>query len=214
MREVEIRNSIDRPVRDIYGRFAGIVAAYTVEGPEGVKAIGVDSGDGRLRQYSASRFIVGEAGLVLVPEWKLITDGIGKDTAAVRKRLEALKELRDEGEVSPHICDELSNEYASKLKALEDNHAQVSQYLRERLSELDQEIATLERFTLEVKIQHRSGEMDDEAYKRVAANCGYLTTKNLQEKGEIDRVLAAAVDQPAERAPLPDSQAPVPTETA
>ena len=192
MRVEDLRRSAGKPVRDIYGRHSGVLNGYTIDSEDRVTMVALEVGGGQLRRFPANRFVTGDEGPLLLPEWKLQTEGIGKDISTLKKRIEALKVLGSEGEVSSHSYEELENEYSSKLRALEENYNRLSEQLSARIQELDEEVATLEHMIVEAKIQYRAGEIDNESYELLNGNCVNLRAKNLQEKEEIQRVLKSA----------------------
>lgn len=189
MRSDELSKAVGKPIRDIYGRHVGLLNSFTVEGTDKVTDVGIDIGGGRLRKLPGARFVTGEEGPLMVPEWKLQAEGMGREIVNVKKRIEALKSLSADGEVSAHVYEELENEYSSKLRTLEEGHKQLSDQLSRRIQELDEEVSAMEQFIVEAKIQYRSGEMDDGTYQLVSGSCASLRAKNLQEKEEIQRAL-------------------------
>ncbi len=189
MQADEMKSGVGKPVKDIYGRYIGFVVGFSIDSSGRVKAVGLDEGQGQFSEYPGIRFVIGEDGPVMVPAWKLDTEGLGQNSAIIRKRLEALKGLAKEGEVPPHIYEEMTNEYSTQLKSLEESYAQLSQAVTKRVRELDAEVEGIERFLVNIKVQHRSGEVDDDTFKSVSENCGAMKAKNLQEKEELTRLI-------------------------
>jgi hypothetical protein len=132
---------------------------------------------------------VGEDGLLLVPQWKVDTDSLGKESVVVRKRIDALKGLVKDGEVTQQIYESMTKKYDSKLRSSEDSYIRLSQSLEARVKQLESDIESIERFLVDVRVQHRSGEIDDESYETINSSCSALMAKNLQEKEELMRGL-------------------------
>jgi hypothetical protein len=65
-----------------------------------------------------------------------------------------------------------------------------------RVRELDADVEGIDRFLVNIKVQHRSGEVDDQTFKSVSDNCGGMKARNLQEKEELSR-LVRTISEPA-----------------
>ena len=199
MQADEIKNKVGKPIKDIYGRYMGFIAGYSVDGSGKLIAVGIDEGQGQFSEYLGTRLVLAEEGPAMLPAWKVDTEGLGQNGATIRKRLEALKGLAKEGEVPPHIYEEMTNEYSTQLKSLDDSYAQLSQTVAKRVRELDADIESIDRFLVNIKVQHRSGEVDEQTFKSVSDNCGGMKARNLQEKEELVRLVKSISELVAPR---------------
>jgi hypothetical protein len=204
MQTEDIRGLVGKSVKDLYGRHIGFILGFSIEGAGKVKDVAIDIGSGQFREYPGSGFVIGEDGLLMVPQWKVDTESLGKESVVVRKRIDALRSLVKDGEVTQQLYESMTNKYDSKLKSFEESYIRLSQNLETRIKQLDSEIETIERFLVDVRVQHRSGEIDDESYEVISANCSALRAKNLQEKEELTRGLKSLAEPLAYLAePLP-----------
>lgn len=189
MRLDDLVRSVGNPVKDIYGRYVGYITAFTTDGPNEPKSIAVDVGSGVLRLFPSNQFVVGERGPVLLPAWKVKAQGWGREISVVRKRIDGLKSLVEDGEIPESTFDDMNASYTEKLKELEESRGEFTRELERRQAEIEKDTATIEQLMVEAKVQHRCGELDDEVYEVVSGNCTAMRTKNNQEKDEIARLL-------------------------
>ncbi len=189
MQVEEITRSLGKPVRDLYGRHIGFISGFSVEGSGKIRAVGLEGGSGRFEEYPGSRFVVGEEGPILVPEWKVETESLGRESSSIRKRIDALDILAKTGEIQQRLHEEMSKEYAARLKNLDEVIIQHSKRLSARITELDAEVEALDRFIVNLKIQRHSGELEEDLFAKVNANFTAMRAKDLQEKEELSRAL-------------------------
>jgi len=190
----EIEGNLGRPVKDLYGRHVGFLTAVCVESNGRVKTVGLEVTSGRFEEHPGSRFVVGEDGPILVPEWKVESEAIVRETSMVSKRLDALDFLYKKGEFEQPLYEEMSKEYGSRLSSLADVQAGQAKRLTERTAELDSEVVKLDRFIANLKLQRHSGEVEEHVYERMVAGCSALKAKNQLERDELTRAFDAQIE--------------------
>jgi hypothetical protein len=100
-----------------------------------------------------------------MPDWKLEAVDIISELSLLRKRITALESLKDskeiEGEIYAELLDSQKAGYYDKVKAAQS----LSASMKHRLSEVSSQISSLTRYLVNAKLDHKSGELDEESLK-------------------------------------------------
>ncbi len=103
--------------------------------------------------------------ITLTPDWKLEAVDIISELSLLRKRIGALESLKDtkeiEGEIYTELLDSQKAGYYDKVKTGE----ALSASMKHRLSEVAGQISSLTRYLVNAKLDHKSGELDEESLK-------------------------------------------------
>ena len=81
------------------------------------------------------------------------------------RRIKALDELQKNGDIDINIYEELRKQHSSSIEELKEQKEILLESLKERIQKLDNQIKELEIFLANSKMQHSSGEIDEQAYK-------------------------------------------------
>ncbi len=190
MRSEAVQKIVGRPVKDIYGRYVGYVVGFSVDTTGELRSVGADQGSGEFVEYPSNRIVSDKDGLIVIPSWKVDTDSLAKETEMVRRRAQALEDLKKEGEIPSHVYDEMYKQYSGQLRSLQESYNNLGQRLRRRVEELDHQGEVLERFLANVKVQFRSGETDEATFKVASDYCLSMKSRDAKEKEDIARVLS------------------------
>jgi CdvA-like coiled-coil domain len=194
MRTEVIRSLVGRPVKDTYGRYVGFVVGFSVDTSGELESVGVDQGSGEFTEYPSQRVVSTEDGFVVIPVWKVDSEQLAKEIEGVRRRAKALQELMREGEIPKGLYDEMFTGYNSDAEKITDAYKDLAQNMVERVQQLEQQKESLERFLANLKVQFRSGEIDEGAYKVAADCCQAMRERNEREGGELERTLKAVTE--------------------
>jgi hypothetical protein len=214
MRSEVIQKLVGRPVRDVYGRYVGYVVGFSVDTTGELTSVGVDHGSGEFIEYPNTRIISDKDSLVVIPSWKIETDGLAKETETVRRRAKAADDLAAEGEIPKHLYDEMFNLYGGQLKTLQESYKALAEKIKNRLGEIENQSDVVDRFLANVKVQFRSGEIDESTFKVVSDYCSTMKGRNIKETEDLSRVLRLITEpltQPA--SPETAETEPVPVQT-
>lgn len=199
MRTEAIQKLVGRPVKDIYGRYVGYVVGFSVDTTSELRSVGVDQGSGEFAEYPNNRIISDKDGLIVVPGWKVETEGLGKEAELVRRRTRALEDLAKEGEIPPHLHEEMYKQYSEQLTSLQQSYDNLAQKLRRRIEELDHQGEVVDRFLANVKVQFRSGEIDEGTFKVASDYCVSMKARDVREREDLAKVLGMITE------PLPST---------
>jgi len=204
MRAEALEKLVNKPVKDTYGRYVGFVVGFSVETSGDLKSVGVDIGNGEFSEYPSNRIVSTEEGFVVIPAWKVESDALGKKMDGLRRRAKALQELAREGEIPRPLFDETMGKYTQEASEVQGTYKSLAETMVVRVGELEEQKETLDRFLVDVKVQYRSGEIDEAAYKVASECCDAMQKKNAQEREELSKMLRLATEplgssQPAQK---------------
>ena len=180
---------VSKPVKDTYGRYVGFVVGFSVDTSGDLTSIGVDQGNGVFTEYPSERLVSAPDGLVVIPSWKVDCESLGKEMDGVRKRAKALQELAKEGQVPKTLFEEMMGRYGEEAERTRESYKTLGEEMLVRTQELDLQRESLERFLVNVKVQYRSGEIDESSFKLASECCQAMQEKNSQERQELGRML-------------------------
>ncbi len=183
-----VQKFIGKPVKDIYRRYIGYVVGLTLDASGRLNSVGVDKG-GIFEEFSGNQIIMENENLILIPSWKVEAEKFVKEHELTAKRFKALDELLKNHEIPSYVYEELYNQYKSTLGKLEESKKRLLEKLNKRIKDLDSHIKHLERFLGYLKVQHKTGEISDEAYKIASDYLNSNISKTFQEKRDIEAAL-------------------------
>ncbi len=189
MKPDSITPLVGRPVKDLYGRHAGFAIGFSIDTSGEVKSVGVDEGKGKFAEYPSSRLVADKDGFVVVPAWKIESAVLSKEQEMVKKRLQALTDLRKDGEISKAAHDKMHQQYEEQFDKIQMSFGEFSKKIIQRVKELEQQEEVLEEFLINIKVYSRSGEIDDAAYKAMMEISNSMSSRDAREKEELNRVL-------------------------
>jgi hypothetical protein len=206
MRAEALEKLVDRPVKDIYGRYVGFVVGFSVDTSGELKSVGVDQGNGEFTEYPDERIVSTADGFVLIPAWKVECDSLGKDIDGVRRRAKALQDLAREGEIPRAIFDDMMAKYSDEASKIQGSYKSLAEAMVVRVGELEGQREALDRFLVDIKVQFRAGEIDEAAYKVASESCQSMQRRNSQEMEDLTRMLKAATEPLAQQQQQQPSQ--------
>jgi len=211
MRAEALEKLVNKPVKDTYGRYVGFVVGFSVDTSGGLKSVGLDQGNGEFTEYPNERVVSTAEGFVVIPEWKVACESLGKEVEGVRRRAKALQELAREGEVPRTLFDDMMGKYSDEASKIQGTYKSLAESMVIRIGELEGQKESLDKFLVEVKVQFRAGEIDEAAYKVAAESCQAMQTRNSQEMSELTKTLKS-VTEPLSSAPSSQQQQQPPQE--
>ena len=163
--ELETRALLARPVIDIYGRSLGRVIGIERNAFGELEGVQVEAQGGQINLAKARQLAVTPKSITLTPDWKLESEEVISELSLLRRRISALESLKDSKEIDGEIYSELVGSqktgYIDKVKTAE----ALPTSMRKRFAEVSGGISSLTRYLINAKLDHKSGELDDEALK-------------------------------------------------
>ena len=98
--------------------------------------------------------------------WKHSFEKIGKDLELARKKKQTLDDLFNSGKISQNTYESINNEITNAVTELEARQKGVSEKMTSKITELEEQINTLEMFLANSELQYAAGEIDEQSHER------------------------------------------------
>lgn len=138
-------------------------------------------------------------------------DKINGELELAKKKKQALDKLLSEGRVSKPTYDSFSDEVAEAIAEIEAKQSSLVGKMKAKVSELEQQLKTLEFLLVNSEIRHVAGEMDEEAYSH---ECNVLSLGLETTRQELNEIKEAISDLSEKNIYLPPQASPEAEETA
>src|SRR5713101_7414352 len=163
--ELETKALLGRTVSDIYGRLLGRVIGIERNPFGEMEGVQVEATGGVILTAKARQMALTPKTITISPEWKLESEDIISELTLLRKRVGALESLKDSREIDGEIYSELlESQKAGYMDKVKSASALVGS-MRSRLSEITGQITSLTRYLVNAKLDHKSGELDEDSLK-------------------------------------------------
>jgi len=163
--ELETRALLGHAVIDTYGRSLGRVVGLERNAFGELESVQVEAQGGQSVVAKARQIALTPKSITLTPDWKLESEDIISELSVLRKRIGALESLKEAKEIDNEIFAELVDSqksgYLEKVKTAE----ALAATMKRRLSEVTSNVTSLTRYLVNAKLDHKSGELDDESLK-------------------------------------------------
>ena len=144
--------------------------------------------------------------------WKYSLEKINGELDLAKKKKHALDKLLGDGKVSQMTYDSFSNEVAQAIAEIEAKQKTLVEKMTKKISELEQQMKTLEFLLVNSEIRHVSGEIEEDTYNREhdVLSLGLDTTRN--ELNEIKEAVTSiseheiTIQEPTESQIEPETQ--------
>jgi len=194
MQSSEAVGFLGKPVEDLYGRNVGVVVGFSLKTNGDVESVGLDQGSGTFAEVKASRLLLHEQALIVIPMWKADVTRIAGETGVLRKRISALRELerdsKDNGATSSAQYEQLRVQYEARVAKTEESTEKLLQEMKGRTAEVDQHDETIAKFLVNVNIQFRSGEISEASFGAISDHCAEMKARNGKEREELTTALS------------------------
>jgi hypothetical protein len=182
-------NLIGRQLRDSYGRYFGTIAGITVDESGGIRSIGIDTGSDGFQTIDGSKIAIDDDSLVLISDWKQKADKLMKTSGLAQKKMQALEELHNEGEISQEVFEQLAGRHKSQFDLYSNDCDEAVASLNATGDTLRNENKTVASFLGTVKLQHRIQEIDDAAFQSTYEYLDTILQRNDKEIADVSATL-------------------------
>jgi hypothetical protein len=163
--ELETKALLGRSVNDVYGRLLGRVIGIERNPFGEMEGVQVEATGGIIITAKARQMALTPKTITISPEWKLESEDIILELTLLRKRVGALESLKDsreiDGEIYAELLESQKTGYLDKVKLA----TGLVNTMRSRLSEITGQITSLTRYLINAKLDHKSGELDEDSLK-------------------------------------------------
>jgi uncharacterized membrane protein len=180
--------SVGQLIKDVYGREVGYIVSVNTEVDASVTEVAI-ARDSTIMVVDPSRFKLEGDTLVIIPEWKAETQKVTSSLDKIRRKLKALEELYNRGEIDRSDYEEMKRKFNSESNKLKESVSKLKSTLKNRLSEIDEQLMKIERTLISLKIGYLSAEIDERAYKSSLEQLKKIKESYIQEKDDIRKTL-------------------------
>lgn len=163
--ELETRALLGRSVMDVYGRSLGRVIGLERNPFGELEGVQVEGPGGQIVSAKARQLALTPKSITLTPDWKLESEDVISELSLLRKRISALESLKEtkeiDGEIYAELVDSQKAGYVEKVRAAE----ALAASMKRRFAEITGNISSLTKYLVNAKLDHKSGELDDESLK-------------------------------------------------
>ena len=165
MPELETRALLGKAVVDLYGRSLGRVIGIERNPFGELEGVQVEAPGGQIVSAKARQLALTPKSITLTPNWKLESEDIISELSLLRRRISALEALKETNEIDAEIFAELVDSqkagYVEKIKVAEE----LATSMKRRFSDISENISSLTRYLVNAKLDHKSGDLDNESLK-------------------------------------------------
>lgn len=184
-----LKKMIGKPVLDPYDRLFGRIVGYHANKKGKALRIGVERSDGEILSYPHSQFVLKNDSVVFIYGWKIRSEDFVKRFNVVSRKIWALDKLYEKGELSQSY-------YETTRKKLEKSFNKIMEYgkkllkqLTDRRDKLTTQIDDLEKYLVSLKMEHVTGELDENGYKSVSEALRFGLEKATLEKSDVENII-------------------------
>ena len=189
MTHPSLENIIGRELKDSYGRYVGIITGISTDSNGKIQSVGVDAGSNGFTKFEGDRITFEEDSPLLTSEWKLNTDSFLRTSGIAEKKMLALQELYEEGEIAQDVYEHLTNRHKSKLDEYSGRCEDTVESLNKKVESLSLEGNAVNTFVGTLKLQHRIGDINDDVFRAATEYMGTILQRNEKEIADISTVL-------------------------
>ncbi|MBI2938037.1 MAG: CdvA-like protein, partial [Thaumarchaeota archaeon] len=182
-------NLIGKQLSDSYGRYFGTIVGINTDESGSVCSIGVDAGCHGFQTISVNQITFMDDNPVLVSNWKFKAESLIKTSGAAQKRIQALEDLRKEGEISQAIYEQLVSRNKAQFDLCLKNCDDAVASLNEKTAVIQNEKSIIAAFFGILKLQHRMQEIDDSTYQSTSEHLDTILQRNDREANDISSIL-------------------------
>jgi len=168
----------------------GYAVGFSIDTTGDVKSIGVDEGTGKFVEFPAARIISDKDGFIIVPAWKVEGESLTKEIEMIHRRIQSLDDLVKSGEVDQHLYEKNIQQYQERLEKIRDSCNNFAAKINARIGELDAQEESINNFLLNLKIYHKSGEMDEGTYNAQSEYSNAMKARDAREREELTTIMS------------------------
>jgi hypothetical protein len=181
----KIKSFIGKPIIDIHKRNVGRIIGYYANTKNEVTSVEVELAHGEFVNSPISQIEITGDSIYYIQPWELEAEALKKQFDLIVRRIKALDELRRNGDMDGTIFEDLHQQHSNTIEELKEQRDVLLDSLQERTDKINNQIKELEIFLANSKMQHQSGEIDDEAYQIAYEAVNQGLNKAISEKNYL-----------------------------
>jgi len=138
--------------------------------------------------------------------WKHSFEKISKDLELTKKKKQTLDNLFNAGKISQSTYDSLNMELSKSIAETEARQKELAGQMSSKVTELEEQINTLEMLLASSELQYAAGEIDDELYTHESKAFGLGLEATKQELNAIKNIIASIMQETTQPQPQLEPQ--------
>lgn len=185
----EFEKYMGQPLKDPYGRDVGHIVSFYADVDGVVNEVEIEHSNGTFRCYPVTQLSFEKDRIVLIPTWKAEALEVMRQLEIARKRMKALNDLHDKGEIAEHAYKEFKRKLEREFERIKVKSKEVKDKLRSRIATIEKEILEIERALAAVKMSRLAGEISDSAFSRAYVMLKRSLDRYFAEKKDVEKTL-------------------------
>lgn len=189
MHNQALSNLVRKQVKDHYGRYLGNIVGFSLDNGGHIKSIAVEHAGGEFAEYASGRILIEGEYVILLPDWKEEIERLKRDSALAQKRYGSLEQLSKEGEISGEVYAHFKERYEVEITTLRSSFTSLTEGLKSRIAALAEKNTRISKFIGGLKVQYRTGEIDEQTYRIAMESISQLLKRDAEESNELATTL-------------------------
>jgi len=189
MTHPSLESIIGKELKDSYGRYVGIITGISTDSNGKIQSVGVDAGSNGFAKFEGDRITFEEDSPELTSEWKLNSDSFLKTNGIAEKKMLALQELYEEGEIAQDVFEHLTNRHKAQLDEYSVSCEDTVEILNRKVESLSLESSAADKFIGILKLQHRIGDISDDVFRAAKDYMSTILQRNEKEVADLSTAL-------------------------
>lgn len=135
--------------------------------------------------------------------WKYSFEKVSRELELAKKKKQALDDLFNTGKISQSTYDDLNESLTGAVAEIEARQKALAEKMTAKITELDQQIKTLEKFLANTEIEYAAGEIDEELRERESSALTLGLEAAKQQLNVIKEAMTDLFPEEAELVPPP-----------
>ncbi len=179
--------SINKPVKDEYGRVIGKIASLAMTPSGQFDAVFVEFNSGRFSKQPIRQLKFNGSEVTFISSTKSQASTLCDQIPLIWRKDQALKDLSDKKKISVDMYQEIHNSFNSILSQLKKDAQILSDEIADQICSCEEEIKTMNYAILNLEIEHEIGKIDDDSYKAAFNNLQESLKRATAEKNELEQ---------------------------
>ena len=178
--------SINKPVKDEYGRVIGKVASLGMTPSGQFDAVFVEFNGGRFSKQSIQQLKFNGTDVTFVSSTKSQASILCDQIPLIWRKDQALKDLSDKKKISGDMYQEIHKSFSGILSQLKKDAQILSDDIADQIGCCEEEIKAMNYALLNLELEHEIGKVDEDAYKAAFTSLQDNLKRVMSEKNELE----------------------------
>jgi len=179
--------SINKPVKDEYGRVIGKVASLAMTPSGQFDAVFVEFSGGRFSKQPIQQLKFNGGDVTFISSTKSHASILCDQIPLIWRKDQALKDLSDKKKISVDMYQEIHNSFNGILSQLKKDAQILSDEIADQICCSEEEMKAMNYAVLNLELEHEIGKIDDDSYKAAFNNLQENLKRVMAEKSELEQ---------------------------